>query len=110
MSKKLDAALALEEKDAIDKGELARVTAIIAEREALESGDYPPEGGSEEEQIGRFREIWETETGKLEAERIRKLALKQQEFSEKLDDLIRTLTQERKIEEAMKVKAFRDGE
>ena len=85
------------------------VTAIISEREALEAGDYPPGTATERQRLARLREIWESESDKLALESEVGRAALDADFAAKLDDLIRTLTKERKIEEAMKVKEFRDN-
>ena len=109
LAKKLDTALAVEEEGAIAKGELEHVTMILAEREALEAREYPPVEPTTLERLQQLRAIWDSEIEKLEESRQLDRVRLQRELGEKLDTLVRTLTRERKIEEALKVKEFRDN-
>lgn len=108
LSTKLDAALEREELAAIDAGNLDLVTAILAERKALKEGGYPSAGEGVSPGLDRLSSVWIAEKAKVDAEGVEADTELRAVLDLKLEELIRDLTQKRKIDEAVKIRAFRE--
>ena len=106
----LDLALGREEEKAIAAGDLDLVTAIRAERKALDEKSAVPSEGDEVAPavVKRFRVAWRKQKADLEKARQAAATATTAAFSRQLEQLEKTLTQERKIEQALAVRDYRE--
>jgi hypothetical protein len=106
----LDLALEGEEKKAIEAGDLDLVTAIRAERKSLvEKGVIETEPPANLPAVlKRFREAWEKEVHKLDAEKEQLEVEINTAFAKTLKELETALTKEAKIDEALAVRKYHE--
>ena len=106
----LDLALEGEEKKAIETGDLDLVTAIRAERKSLvEKGVIETEPPTNLPAVlKRFRDAWEKEAHKLDAEKELLGVEINAAFSKTLKELETALTKEAKIDEALAVRKYNE--
>ena len=110
LNRQLDKALAGEEEKAVEQGDLNLVTAFQAERKALaDTGEVASGEDGIPAKVKQFRDTWHKEKATIDAGRAvveKKLLAK---FNTELQALEKTLTQERKIKEALAVRKYREG-